>query len=105
MGAKPGKCHIVSRATIYSDVVQLYEKNKIVEQYPVNVSFSSELALDFGGVCRDMYSAFWEERYKSMELVPLLQCDFDAYHILGQVMSHGYLICGHLPVRIAPWSC
>ena len=106
MGAKPGKCHIVSRATIYSDVVQLYEKNKIVEQYPVNVSFSSESALDFGGVCRDMYSAFWEECYKSFFdgaslLVPLLQCDFDAYHILGQVMSHGYLVCGHLPVRIA----
>lgn len=35
----------------------------ILEEYPFRVQYENELAVDTGGVCRDLFSAFWEEAY------------------------------------------
>lgn len=35
-------------------------------------------------------------------LIPMVhpQIDMTVFPILGRILSHGYLVCGHLPVRI-----
>lgn len=99
---------VVTRSDIFSEVMKLYGEN-FARQYPISVSFRTEKALDFGGVSREMYSSFWEQAYIMLFdgdslLIPLvnsLESDVKVYKILGEIISHGYLVCGHLPVRIA----
>lgn len=60
------------------------------------------------GVSRDMFSSFWKEAYiKHFDgeklLVPAVQPGMDM-HVnsqLGTILSHGFMCCGYLPVRIA----
>lgn len=61
-----------------------------------------------GCVCRDMFSSFWEEAYlKNFDgeslLIPAVHpnTDMATFPILGTVLSHGFMVCGYLPVRIA----
>ena len=74
----------------------------------MHISFVGEQAIDTGGVLQDMLSAFWEEAYlKHFDAAGLLtpivhaQIDLFALPILGSVLSHGYLVTGYLPLRIA----
>lgn len=67
-----------------------------------------ERAVDLGGVCRDLFAAFWEVAYQRLfegasQLTPVLhaQTDIGIFPVLGHVVSHGYLVCGYLPVQIA----
>ena len=60
---------------------------------------------ELGGIS---FSAFWEEAYRecfdgASLLTPTLHphVNMASYAILGKVLSHGYLSCGCLPVRIA----
>ena len=55
-----------------------------------------------------MFSSFWEEAYlKNFDgeslLVPAVHpnTDIATFPILGTVLSHGFMACGYLPVRIA----
>ena len=41
----------------------MYRSGDIVGECPIHIKFSREEALDYGGVQRDMFSAFWEEVY------------------------------------------
>ena len=66
------------------------------------------MLVDAGGLCRDFFSAFWEEAYREAFegctlLIPALHAhvDMQSLPILGKIISHGYISCGHLPVRIA----
>lgn len=59
-------------------------------------------------MCRDMFSSFWEEAYlKNFDgeslLIPAVHpnTDMATFPILGTVLSHGFMVCGYLPVRIA----
>ena len=56
-------------------------------------AYDSEVAIDEGGVTRDMYSAFWEEAYNHLFdgatiLVPLVhaQTDMGIFPILGKII-------------------
>ena len=94
------------RSHLYEDLLSIYGMTTVSEEYPVRIKFYRELAVDIGGVSRDMYTGFWEECYKiffdgSNTLVPLLECDSNAFATLGTILSHGYLVCGFLPLRIA----
>lgn len=103
------KCVQVNRFSIYDDVIEVYSTDpNIVQQFPLSVKFQGEAGLDFGGVGRDFFSAFWEQAYKRMFdgaalLTPVSHADVDMSHfdILRRVLSHGYLCCGFLPTRIA----
>ena len=66
IGAKAGVKHTVRRSFIYKDVLKLYESGEIVNGSPMFIEYDSELAIDEGGVTRDMYSAFWEEAYSHL---------------------------------------
>ena len=108
IGAMAGGKHIIQRGTLYDDVIKLYQSREIVKESPICIAYDSELAVDEGGVTRDMYSAFWEEAYSRLFdgatiLVPLIhaQTDMGIFPILGKIISHGYLVSGYLPVRIS----
>ena len=55
----------VHRQHIYSDVMETYGENlnEVLVEFPFRIRYEDELAVDTGGVCRDMYSAFWNEAY------------------------------------------
>ena len=107
---QPGSTHIVNRKTLYDDVLQLYRINSttILHEYPLKVAFNQERAIDCGGVSREMYSAFWEEAYRNLFdgsslLIPIThkKSAMSVFSTLGCVLSHGYLVCGYIPSRIA----
>ena len=105
---KRGQLRIIDRDNIFEDVVDMYRTGDIIEEFPIEIKYSDEKALDDGGVQRDMYSAFWEEVYSRMFegatiLIPMVHPHIDMmiYPVLGHILSHGYLVSGHLPVRIA----
>lgn len=77
-------------------------------EFPFRVQFVGEKAIDIGGVSRDMLSAYWEEVYKrffdGLTLVtPAVHphMDLSVLPTVGKILSHGYLVSGFLPVRIA----
>ena len=59
----PGCIHYVRRINIFNDVLKVYSEWSILEEYPIRISFENELAIDQGGVTREMFAAFWEECY------------------------------------------
>lgn len=72
------------------------------------VEFVGELGVDAGGLTRDMFSAFWEEAYcrffdGGSLLSPVIHpgSDLASLPIVGRILSHGFLVAGFLPVRIA----
>lgn len=108
VGAQYGDMRVVDRSTIFASVIDLYSKGDIINECPLQIKFASEMAIDAGGVTREMFSAFWEQAYQLLFdgatlLIPLLhpQSDMSLFPILGKIISHGYLSSGYLPVRIA----
>ena len=72
------------------------------------MKFVGEAGIDFGGVTRDMYCAFWASAYESYfdgsnVLVPLMQAGMDqtTFVQFGRVLAHGFLSSQMLPARIA----
>ena len=92
------------RKNVYDDVVNLYATNDIIFEYPLRIEFKDEYAIDIGGVCRDMYSAFFEECYRRFfEVSPAIHpgTDLSILPIVGSIISHAYLVSGILPIRVA----
>ena len=98
---------MVKRGNICDDVMTLLSNDKVLAEFPLRIKFFGELANDSGGVCRGMFSAYWEEAYKhffdgSSLLTPVLypHVDMSVLPQVGAALSHGYLVCGFLPIRI-----
>jgi len=99
----------VNRCKVFKETLGLYASTpSLVHQLPLKVSFKGEKAVDVGGVGRDFFSCFWEEAYKeafdgASLLTPAVHAHVDSTSLpqLGKVLSHGYLSCGFIPVRIA----
>ena len=107
---KLGTWRKVQRCQIYEDVVEMYQDDLsgVLEEYPFRVKFEGEIAIDVGGVCRDMFSCFWLAAYLNhfdgeRLLVPAVNpgMDMSIVTTLGTVISHGFLVSGFLPVRVA----
>ena len=99
---------MVNRGNIFNQVIDLFSDDYFLKEYPLYIKFEGEIAVDSGGVQRDMLSAFWEEAYihffdGSSLLVPTVHPNVDMSLLpkLGLILSHGYLVCGFLPTRIA----
>lgn len=106
--AVPGVLHIINRATIYDSVTKLYKKTRIYMEYPLEMEYAGEMAIDDGGVTRDMISGFWESAYHLLFdgatlLIPMChpQMNMQDFKVIGCFLSHSYLVSGILPVRIA----
>lgn len=107
---EPGMVHSVRRSHIYDDVIKLYTEmcSVLVNEYPFFVQFCDELAVDTGGVTRDMFSAFFDDLYLrlfdgSSLLYPAVHASIDVndFTIIGSILSHAYLIADTFPDRIA----
>ena len=102
-----GPFHTVRRDGIFEDVMALHSKEDVLTEFPLRIKFAGEVAVDLGGVCREMFAAFWEEAYKlyfdgSTLLSPVLHPHIDMQSLpkLSVILSHGYLCSGFLPTRI-----
>jgi hypothetical protein len=107
INAKKGEVHTIDRDNIYEDVLDIYRSGEIVGEYPIEIKYTAERAIDDGGVQRDMFSAFWEEAYAklfegSTSIIPMVNPHIDmmVFPILGRILSRGFLVCGHFPVRV-----
>lgn len=96
-----GVLHTVNRSCVYTNVLKMYSDQTILREFPMHVEFDGEMAIDQGGVTRDMYLAFWEECYPTMFdgstlLVPMLcpQMDTSLLPVVGSIISHSYLVSG-----------
>ena len=105
---RPSLPHKIRRNDIYNSVIQLYRDNDVVTESLFSVEFNDELAIDIGGVTRDMFSAFFTEMYLrrfdgSSLLHPAIHSstNLSDFEILGLIISHAYLVCGILPDRVA----
>ena len=108
INAIPGRLHVIDRTKVYEEVINLYQNDEVLTEFPIYIKFKGEIAVDQGGVHRDMYSAFWEEAYALLFegatlLTPMFhpEMDMSLFSILGRVLSHSFLVSGILPIRIA----
>ena len=105
---KVGTEHFISRATVYEDVINLYRDGEILKECPIYIEYIGEMAVDYVGVQRDIFSAFWETAYSVLFkgaslLTPMFhpEMDLTLFSVVGRILSHGYLVAGVLPVRVA----
>ena len=80
----------------------------MIKEFQSRVSFVLEQAVDTEGVCRDLYSAFWDIVYvKYFDGEKLLvqavnpNTDLQILLLLGKILLHGFMVCGFLPVCLA----
>lgn len=108
-GMRHASSHVISRENVYQDVMDLYSSSaSTIIKEPLRVTFEGEMALDAGGVCRDMFSAFWEAACNeelfsgSNHIIPAVhpQVEMSKFGVMGTILSHGYLTCGFLPSRL-----
>ncbi len=85
-----------------------YQENaiEILSHSVLRISFKDELAIDTGGVCRDMFSSFWEQAYLKNFDGETLLCIRTPKSLLflfweRTILSHGYLVSGFMPVHVA----
>ena len=105
---KPTLSHQIRRNMIYDDVMELFCNESALREFPLRISFQDEIAFDSGGVSRDMFSAFWETAYcrffeGACLLTPNLHAttDMSVLRLLGRIISHGFLVSGYMPIRVA----
>lgn len=105
-----GLPHSISRENVYIDVMKLYDDrlDEILKEYPFKFEFANEKGADFGGITRDVYSAFYTEMYSKLFdgttlVTPAVHpgMDLSLFPVLGAIISHAYLVSGVLPVQIA----
>ena len=85
----------------------LFAQDEVLDECSFRIKFATEMGYDCGGVCRDMFSAYWNEAYQqffdgSTLLVPALHpsVNMSALPSLEAFLSHRYLLCSFLPTRI-----
>ena len=95
---------------IFDDVIALYRNSTkdILYELPFRIRYIDGRACDIGGVARDMFSAFWEVAYVRVfdggdVVSPAIHphMDMAIYPVLDTIISHGYISCGFLPIRLS----
>ena len=61
-------------------------------EYPLQVNFINERAIDLGGVTKDAFSAFFNEAYLCMYPVMLASIDLEMFQMFGRIISHAYRV-------------
>ena len=85
-----------------------YRESTIMNECPICIKFVGEIAIDEGGVIREMFSLFWEDIIRqhfegSNTVTPLLHAhtDMEQLQVMGKILSHGYLVSGFLSERVS----
>ena len=97
------------RASVFDDLLSLYKKcESLPQEYPLEMKFTAERAVDLGGVSRDVMTAFWQDACEKLFngnklLVPVVSphIDLSLLTTIGKILSHGYLCTGYLPTQIS----
>lgn len=104
---KQPKLHVFTREDLFEQLMTCYEQTDICQEYPLSIKFKGEEAVDLGGVTREMFSCFWEIVYLrffdgTQLLSPSIHVGINMEILprLGNILSHGYLVSGFLPVQI-----
>jgi len=99
---------LIRRAHLYEDTLRLFSEDSPTNEYPFFVEYEDEVALDCGGVARDLFSGFWQEATRKVLdgcnlLVPMItpEMNTQVFPVMGRLLSHGFLACSYLPVVIA----
>ena len=110
LNTKHGLPHLLSRDNLYEDCIELYKckLRDIIQEFPFRIAFANEKAVDTGGVARDMFSSYWELSYVhdmdgGSTFIPVVHphTDIPHYEVLGSILSHGFMACGFLPIRLS----
>lgn len=78
----------------------------IVEK-DIRVKFRGERGVDAGGLSRELFPAFWESACTQVfdgriEKIPVLTPDnAEVFHLLGLILSHGFVLTGFFPMYFA----
>lgn len=105
-----GLPHSIRREHMFEDVIDLYGNKitMILKEYPFRIKYTDEEAVDTGGVCRDLFSAFCEKAYDvSFDGAGVLvlavhpHVDMALFPLLGAIFSHGFISSGFMPVRLS----
>ena len=86
----------VEREKLFLDVLAMYREHKeeLFGEFPLRVKYRFENAVDTRGVCRDMFSAFWEETYIEFEgewlVIPSVRpgVDMTKFKLVGTILVH-----------------
>lgn len=98
---------LVQRWDLTDTLMQLYSEETDIDvtMQHLYFDFDGEMASDFGGVSREVYSSFWKESSLNFfegndnSFVP--RCggiSKEAYITLGKIIHHGFLLTGIFPV-------
>lgn len=103
--------HYLECENLYDGVMKMYlnpSESGILLHYPTQVSFRGEDTIESGGVTRDLFSSFFDEMYRyffeGSTLVTLSVhpgTSLEKTKVMGTIISHGYLVSGVLPIRVA----
>ena len=101
--------YTVARSSLFDDVISLYKEHPgITNECPLEMKLKDELAVDLGGVSKDIVSGFWQEAYErlfdgSISFVPAVRphVEFSFFEVLGKILSHGYFCTGFLPTQLS----
>lgn len=105
-----GLPRLINREKIFEEVIEMYQNNfsEILSEFPFRIKFLNEMAVDTGGVCRDMLSDFWEKAYLRLFdgerlLVPIMDpsVNLSMFSVLGFIIAQGFMVTGFLPIRIS----
>lgn len=99
LGASAGFQHKIRCNNALLNIVDLYKEGTIMLECPIYIHFDNEIAVDDGGVSREMFSLFWEEVIQkhfvgAQTVTPLVHAhtDMKLLEVMGKIPSHGYLV-------------
>ena len=58
-----GVTHVIKRSSLFEDTIAMFSDPNTLSEVSLTIKFAGEMAIDTGGVARDLLSAFWEEAY------------------------------------------
>ena len=101
----------IRRSLLIQDMIREFKDSKIIDKklklVVTSLNGQEELGDDFGGVLRDILSAFWSEFFKGhatgdTEKVPYLRHEFGAteWAAIARIIVKGYNDVGYYPITI-----
>ncbi|XP_014674228.1 PREDICTED: uncharacterized protein LOC106814425 [Priapulus caudatus] len=99
----------VRRDNIVENVLDRYRTNPNLVHHRIKVVFErEEVAEDFSGVTREMFSAFFSNLLSDLfdgdlEKIPRMDaaiCSNDTMVLVGKIISHAYVLTGIFPIQI-----
>lgn len=98
-------CLYIDRSIIVKELMDLYAENTDIIKEAVCFQFKGESGSDFGGISREVFTSFWRDGCKEFcegcsTFVFRQGLSADQYILLGQIITHGYVLTGVFPILL-----